>query len=390
MCNLFREVDGYFNGKDVNMTKINNDLTIKGYCGNGGCKRNEAGINALIAYTFKKFKDSIIRKTKYNKYDEYLLMWISDKLFKIHIESIGKKNKPGYMDATTLNQAYDKYLKNHKGILDYWDLFGHINGLKEANLKYMSEFYKLLSHICKTIKEYNDKGAESKKLSKYSVDCRFQYRTLYMNIYECKSYLDLLNKLKGLYDDFRSYAIKRNGSNNDLATNLKKLTLGSGKEMNAVKSFKTYDFSGSQCKLPKKKKTNPKKPDPPGLSPSSKEEPPPQRKAPPSSQSSNVLPKTKGGGSSSSNVQDASKIGLKASDNSEGNTGGASGDIRSPKSENRGPDGGLNDNTGSGVKSNDGTSKRTDHADTSPLGTQTSNQEPGSENKGNVGGTTQS
>ncbi|SCM00429.1 Plasmodium variant antigen protein Cir/Yir/Bir, putative, partial [Plasmodium chabaudi adami] len=408
-CGLLIEADSYFNGKDVNTKKVNEDITIKGYCRNGDCKTNEAGINALTAYTFKKFKDSISRNSEYNKYDEWLLMWLSDKLLKMHLEIIGKKDKPGYIDGTTLNQAYDTYLKKHKVILDYWVLFDNIKGLKGANLKYMSEFYKLLNIICKTIVDYKDNGAESKKVSKNSISCLRQYRTLYMNIYECKSYLDLLNKLKGLYDDFRSYAIKRNGSKNNLETILQKLTLGNGTELEAVRKFKTYNFSNQKC-YPQKKNTKPKKQDPPRLPPSSKEEPPPQpqkkdslsppppsgqlkdsqHETPPSSQSSNVLPKTKGGGSSSSNVQDASKIGLKASDNSEGNTGGASGDTRSPKNENRGPDGGLNDNTGSGVKSNDGTSKRTDHADTSPPGTQTSNQEPDSENQGNVGGTTQS
>ncbi|SCL91204.1 Plasmodium variant antigen protein Cir/Yir/Bir, putative, partial [Plasmodium chabaudi adami] len=180
------------------------------------------------------FKDSI-KSDEYNDYDEYFLLWISDKLFKIRKESKDKKPKKPYMDTITLNSAYEKYLKKHKVILDYWTLFDNIKGLKEANLEYMSEFYKLLNNICNTIKEYNDNGVESKKLSKYFNRCLVQYRTLYMNISECNSYLHLLKKLKGIYDDFRNSAIKENGSNNDLPTKLQKLTTLDGVEINGTK-----------------------------------------------------------------------------------------------------------------------------------------------------------
>ncbi|VTZ67873.1 CIR protein [Plasmodium chabaudi chabaudi] len=267
MCKLFREADSYFNGKDVDTTKFNEHKTIKSYCrDDGGCKTNEERINALIAYIIMDFKRSI-EKNEYNDYDEYLLMWISDKLFNMHKEGKGKHIKKGYMDTFTLKQAYEEYLEKHKGIFGYWYLLDMIKDLKEAYLKYMSEFYKLLNNICITIKEYNDKGAKSSQLSKYSKNCLNQYRILYMNIYECKSYLHLLNKLKGIYDDFRVSAIKETSSNNNLETILQKLTLGNGTELEAVRSFKTYDFSGSECKLPKKKNPKPKKTGSPPLQP---------------------------------------------------------------------------------------------------------------------------
>ncbi|SCL87992.1 CIR protein, partial [Plasmodium chabaudi adami] len=275
MCKLFLEGDGYFNGKDVDMQKINNDLIIKSYCSNGDCKTNGDGINALTLYIFMEFKRSI-EANEYNDYDEYLLMWLSDKLFKMHLERKGKKDTPGYMDGTTLNQAYDTYLKNHKVGLDYWALFDIIKGLKEANLKYMSEFYKLLNHICKIITDYNDNGAKSKNLSRYSASCSFQYKTLYMNVSECKSYLDLLNKLKGIYDDFRNSAIKETSSNNNLATKLQKLVPKDGEEMDAVRSFISYKFNKKICNSLHKKTTTSNKAGPPGLSHSSQEVPLPQ------------------------------------------------------------------------------------------------------------------
>ncbi|SCL91808.1 Plasmodium variant antigen protein Cir/Yir/Bir, putative, partial [Plasmodium chabaudi adami] len=158
ICNLFREADGYFNDENVDTEKFNKNTKIKEYCSRNGCKTNENHINALASYIHMEFKSLIRKKSEYNKYDECLLMWLSDKLYKMHLKSIGQKDTAEYMDGTTLNQAYEKHLKNHKVGLDYWDLLGIIPGLKEANLKYMTEFYKLINNICKTIKEYNDKG----------------------------------------------------------------------------------------------------------------------------------------------------------------------------------------------------------------------------------------
>ncbi|SCL91801.1 Plasmodium variant antigen protein Cir/Yir/Bir, putative, partial [Plasmodium chabaudi chabaudi] len=270
-CEFLIEADGYFNDKNVDTEEINKHLTIKGYCYNDGCKTNEDSINALTTYIFKEFKKSI-KNDKYNEYDECFLMWLSDKLFKIHIESKGKKNVKNYMDGTTLNQAYENYLKSYKVKLGYWDFFDNIKGLKEANLKYMIEFYKLLNNICKTITDYETNGAESRKLSKYSKNCLNQYRILYNNISECKSYVRLLNKLKGIYDDFRNYAIKETSSNNNLETKLQKLTREDGVEMNAVRSFKPYKFIKKKCNSLDKKNAKPKKTDPPGLPPSSKKE----------------------------------------------------------------------------------------------------------------------
>ncbi|SCM13547.1 Plasmodium variant antigen protein Cir/Yir/Bir, putative, partial [Plasmodium chabaudi adami] len=262
MCKLLLEGDSYFSDENINTQKFNKHSTIKSYCRNGGCKTNEERINALNAYIFMEFKRSIVIKQKYNDYDECLLMWISDKLFKMDDES---KDPNRNIYTITLIQAYEKHLKKYKVKLDYWTLFDIIGDMKEANLKYISEFYKLLSNICKTIADYEKNGAKSKKLSKNSADCSFQYKTLYMNVSECKPYLDLLNKLKGIYDDFRNYAIKNNSSNNELETKLKKLTPKDGEEMPAVRGFKLYKFSNQPCKRKKKKKTaSSQKAEPPG------------------------------------------------------------------------------------------------------------------------------
>ncbi|KEG00237.1 hypothetical protein YYE_04905 [Plasmodium vinckei vinckei] len=241
-CKLLLEADRYFKGKDVNTNEINKHPTIKGYCYNGGCKTNEDVINALAAYIIMSFKRSI-KKDEYNNYDEYLLMWLSDKLFEIHNKSEDKDNE------ITLNQAYEKYLEEHKRIFNYWSHFDIIKDLKEANLKYMSEFYKLLNKICKTITDYEKNPEEITNHISNSTECSNQYISIYNDIPKCQSYLDLLNKLKGAYDDFRSSAIYKNSSNSNLATELKKLTKPDGKEMDGKKGFISYKFSDSKCKL---------------------------------------------------------------------------------------------------------------------------------------------
>ncbi|SCL84513.1 Plasmodium variant antigen protein Cir/Yir/Bir, putative, partial [Plasmodium chabaudi adami] len=122
MCKYLNIADSYFKGKNADMKIINKDPAIKYYCYNGVCETNEAGINALVAYIFNQFKRSI-ENHEYNKYDEYFVMWLSDKLFKIHDESKDKDNE------ITLNQAYDTYLKNHKVNFNYWNFFYNIESL---------------------------------------------------------------------------------------------------------------------------------------------------------------------------------------------------------------------------------------------------------------------
>ncbi|VEV56198.1 CIR protein PIR protein [Plasmodium vinckei vinckei] len=246
MCEFIIKGDSYFKGKNVDTTKINKEISIKSYCSNDDCKTNEERINALAVYIYMEFKN-LLKGDDYNKYDECLLMWISNILFKIHDKSKDKKTQKGYVDPITLKSAYEKYLEKHKVKGDYWVLFDHIKGLKNANLRYMAEFYMLLNRICKTIVDYKNNGAGSNKLYNYSKKCLDQYINLYLNISGCKSYLHLLKKLKGIYDDFRVSAIEENPSNNNLATNLKKLITLDGLEINGTKGFISYEFPKKKC-----------------------------------------------------------------------------------------------------------------------------------------------
>ncbi|VTZ67340.1 CIR protein [Plasmodium chabaudi chabaudi] len=341
LCGLLIEADGYFNGKDVDAQRINDEPTIKGYCSNDGCKTNEARINALAAYILMLFKKSI-RKDEYNDYDECFLMWLSDKLFKIHSKSENKNKQ------ITLNQAYDMYLKKHKAKLDHWILFDNIQGLKNANLKYMSEFYKLLNKICITITDYSENGTESKNIIMNSTECSNQYMILYNLLSECKSHLHLLNKLKYIYDQFREPTMKEIREQN-LSIPLQTLTTIAGVEMRSSKVFKSYNFSNTKCKRKVKKKT-----DKPSLQSSSKKEslppkeplkqdspepapPSPQEPQPETQQSSSTTPSEEPPakvGLSSSSLQESQKPG-KNDQNEPKDSGKETGDS---KSEIKGPE----------------------------------------------------
>ncbi|SCL85945.1 Plasmodium variant antigen protein Cir/Yir/Bir, putative, partial [Plasmodium chabaudi adami] len=311
---------------------------IKYYCYNGVCETNEAGINALVAYIFNQFKRSI-ENHEYNKYDEYFVMWLSDKLFKIHDESKDKDNE------ITLNQAYDTYLKNHKVNFNYWNFFYNIESLKESNLWYMSEFYKLLDKICKTITDYEKNREEITNLIRNSTECSNQYISIYNEIPKCQSYLDLLNKLKGIYDDFRNYAIRENGSNNNSAAKLQTLTTPDEVEMDAVRSFISYNFSIQQCKGEKKKKPD-----------KSKQAASSQKAEPPGPQASSQASGSENQGNMNVNTERVQENGSDTSKGTDAETGdpgsisdggqdskvgdsgsgteGTSGDTRSPNSEN--------------------------------------------------------
>ncbi|EUD71236.1 hypothetical protein YYG_03291 [Plasmodium vinckei petteri] len=157
-CNLFLNADKFFNKNNIVDKKIFNSKysSYKQYCLNKNCDSNRRRIAALSRYLFMELKIQ-------NKEENYIyfLMWLSDKLFKIHNK--GKEND----NSITLNSAYDKYFKNNVENVNFWNALYNIRGLKNADLKHMSEFYKLLNHICKTITHYKTKGVGSKALLQY-------------------------------------------------------------------------------------------------------------------------------------------------------------------------------------------------------------------------------
>ncbi|CAD2083961.1 CIR protein PIR protein [Plasmodium vinckei brucechwatti] len=185
-----------------------------------------------------------------DEYYEYFMMWLSDKLFEI-----AKEDDKSQINDITLNDAYENYLKNNIGDFNYWILLDNKEGLKEVNLMYMKQFYKLLNDICKAIVYYKQNDDDIEKLINYSIDCSNQYMSLYENIYKCKSYLRLLDNLKNTYYSFINDVINKDEKNEELAWKLKTLKTSDETDDYFAKDFKEFDFNCSECK-PQKTQTD--------------------------------------------------------------------------------------------------------------------------------------
>ncbi|ETB56437.1 hypothetical protein YYC_05582 [Plasmodium yoelii 17X] len=239
-CELFLEADKLLNGSIYLQKAINKSPEYREYCPNNKqCSTRAESIGALSVYLFTNF---------YNKesgYYEHFIMWLAHTLFKI-----AKKRNNENAHNITLSSAYDKYLDKSMGHLRQWDILNDVRGGKDPNLKHMSELYTLLNHICNTIADYKKYGATSRKLHKNSVNCLNQYRNLYRAFSGNASYLSLLEKLKKIYDDFRTAAIKNDiGKKNNIESRLLELTAIKKKESHSTKNFKTLDSNGPEDQL---------------------------------------------------------------------------------------------------------------------------------------------
>ncbi|SCL82192.1 CIR protein, partial [Plasmodium chabaudi chabaudi] len=237
-CETFLEADKIINGENgarMKMEEIDKKSSYYEFCPNKKCLTDVQRIGVMTTHVFLKGKAD-----KNNEYGEYFLMWLSDKLFNMY----QKDKRKGENNRITLDEAYKKYLDKDIGDYKYWNLLGNINGLKEANLSHMNEFYKLLKHICKTIMHHKIKPTESASLIQNSTNSSNQYMLLYQNVSECDSYLHLLDNLKKTYEKFRSTI--KNGDPN-LASSLQTLTTIENTDSYFVKGFSTFDFSNSKC-----------------------------------------------------------------------------------------------------------------------------------------------
>ncbi|SCL90528.1 CIR protein [Plasmodium chabaudi chabaudi] len=205
-CKLLHDVDAYFNNGIVDENKFNSSDSFTYKCPYEnrkprGCKNNNERINALggdlydklarIANNFKGEGDNG------NRHIEIFIMWLSDKLYKLD------KNK-----SATLEESYEKHLKDYTGNFKYWNIIDSKRVYKKASIWYMSELYSLLKYICDLINEYNKKP-NKEKIEGISKKCHQKFTSIYKDIKDCYSYFHLLKFLKNIYDDIRNDAIKK-------------------------------------------------------------------------------------------------------------------------------------------------------------------------------------
>ncbi|CAD2099349.1 PIR protein CIR protein [Plasmodium vinckei petteri] len=211
VCKIFYSIDGVFKNGKPDLKKINTNNEYLRYCprDNRGvvkCKDDIDGIDALCACLiddiFKLPIDKQKRENNDNQYIEYIMMWLSFRLFQS--QSYSSQTLRDFYNnrivKTHLKYGYDYELDKKKQLLD-------------ANLYYMSRLYQLFNEMCHITLKYSKNNRYIKDIKNDSVRFYNNYKSLYDYINECDSYLSLLNNLKTLYENFKSSLIKNNRRN---------------------------------------------------------------------------------------------------------------------------------------------------------------------------------
>ncbi|CAD2095604.1 PIR protein CIR protein [Plasmodium vinckei petteri] len=185
----------------------------------------------------KAFKGSAGDK----RHIEVFMIWLGDKLFKIENDY-----------KATLEEFYKKNLEN-SGNVNYWEDISK-KLYKNATIKKMSDYYRLLNYICKLITEYNKNPLKPNRnrIGTYSTQCDNNYKAIHNSINECKPYLQLLDSLKMIYENFRMYNMviysKLNGKEKDLLLNrVKFLTTFKGVNRYFVTVTANLSFDDKDC-----------------------------------------------------------------------------------------------------------------------------------------------
>ncbi|CAD2092343.1 PIR protein CIR protein [Plasmodium vinckei brucechwatti] len=251
-CDLLNEVDEYFNNRGVNERKFNNSKKYHSYCPyENNSKKNKCindyeRINALGSYLFKEIM-KIDKAYKWpdgdKRHIEVFMIWLGDKLFKIENDY-----------KATLEESYKNNLEKIMGNVKYWEDIDSKKLYKKATIKKMSDFYNLLNYICKLIIEYNKntQKPDNRRLVNYSTQCINFYRTIHRSANECGPYLQLLDSLKMIYENYRlhkmvnNYNIKEN-NRKSLLNRVKHLTTFQNENRYLLPVNPILNFNDKRC-----------------------------------------------------------------------------------------------------------------------------------------------
>ncbi|CAD2105774.1 PIR protein CIR protein [Plasmodium vinckei] len=209
VCNVLSEIDDLFTKGAVNVVRFNKFTKCHSYCPyennskKNKCTNDYERINALGSYLFKEIMDidkAFNWPDDAKRHIEVFMIWLGDKLFRINNDY-----------KATLEESYKINLEKYVGNVNYWETISK-KLYKDATIKKMSEFYNLLSQICKLITEYNKnpKKPDSRSLGNHSTRCINFYRAIISSANECGPYLKLLDSLKMIYEIFRMQKIDNN------------------------------------------------------------------------------------------------------------------------------------------------------------------------------------
>ncbi|SCL90790.1 CIR protein [Plasmodium chabaudi chabaudi] len=203
-CKLFSELDELFNSNSVDEDSFNGlSVLYNDYCPERGeskrCDTDYDRISAVAGYLFMYFitENGIDINNNNDYYIQYFVMWISNKLYEI------ATNNSKY-----LNQSYEINLDKSIGNFDFLNSRDDTKELKDANITIMNILYLLFKEICKAVWMDQGKSTEMYKHTTQITQCFLIYTALSKFVNPCSPYLELLDHLKTLYDDYRDAAIQ--------------------------------------------------------------------------------------------------------------------------------------------------------------------------------------
>ncbi|VTZ67603.1 CIR protein [Plasmodium chabaudi chabaudi] len=203
-CNLFHGLDELFEEGFGDVKELDSlSILFNDYCPERGeskrCDTDYERISAVAGYLFMNFiaDNNIDINNDNNYYIQYFVMWISNKLHEI------ATNNYKY-----LNQPYENNLDKSIGNFDFLNSRDDTKELKDANITIMNILYLLFKEICKTV--WMDQGKNTKiyEHTTQITQCFLIYTELSKFVNPCSPYLELLDHLKTLYDDYREDAIQ--------------------------------------------------------------------------------------------------------------------------------------------------------------------------------------
>ncbi|CAD2085550.1 PIR protein CIR protein [Plasmodium vinckei lentum] len=237
-CNTFSEVDELFTNYE---DEFNNGYgSYNNYCpGKNGvrkCETNYEKLGAIFGYAYTE----LIQNNKVDLYSEndlsadFLVMALSNILYKL------SKNH-----SLSLKDAFEKHI-NNQGSFNYWSILRNKKYFSGSNIGVMNGFYLLFKQICETISISENPNAQQYEYLNSVAQCHIIYGKLYNFVNHCGPYLQLLNHLKKIYDEFKKAVIKHNGNDESLLNHLI--------ELSPIDTTKFgYEFESSECKQMSKK-----------------------------------------------------------------------------------------------------------------------------------------
>ncbi|KEG00219.1 hypothetical protein YYE_04927 [Plasmodium vinckei vinckei] len=279
VCKIFLKVDILFDDGKPNLAKINKqigksmrdcpyDNALAGY----KCKTDLEGIKALcthlITELYKISKDKQKRENNNYQYIEYVMIWLGYRLFQSQSYS-----------SPTLIDFYNNHLIKSYRNYDYGNLIVKKKHLKDADLYYMSRFYQLVQQICYITLVHSKNPSNVQGIKTDSTKFYNMYTSLYNDINECDSYLNLLNNLKTQYENLKKSLINNNRGSRRF---FKGAIITNFRDLPPTKKKKKTTTIGFDCETCKKVNSNAKKkPSKPAPKPST---PSPSEPVPPATQ----------------------------------------------------------------------------------------------------------